>query len=313
MPRPHPSFGKISLTLDMYRLILLFMCIWLTGAAAAQSLPDVPAAFAALGTKPQVFHLERNNIQIPSGGHFQGIQRLADSTLIITGSSSSYSYYLTTDHVQLSSIQKIMDSPYKHAGGFQLNGHDMVVGVENNAAKDESQIVLISFDASAQLSTQRIIAHRKGSFKRSTAGAVGFIRVPSAQQMLIAVGDWDSRAIDFYGSRPGNDALVDSLTTYYVPDGQRWCSYQTMNLLRDQSGHTYMIGLGLDGLRNRADLFELYLDPHQTTTLKLISTRYFRCKGGAGFRYASGIDILDGHLSIYSMGMHINRAVNVFR
>jgi hypothetical protein len=266
---------------------------------------------------PQVLHLKKNHIEIPSGGHLQGIQALSDSQLVITSSSGSYSFYLSGtisgNASEIKSINKITDAPFRHAGGCQVYDHVMMVGAEDNQAKDRSEIIMISFDGTVRQISQRIIAHRSGVVKRSTAGAVGATRIHTGQY-LVAVGDWDSRYIDFYLSRPGIDTLFDSLTTYHTPEHQKWCSYQTLNLLTDTMGHIYLIGMGLDGLKNRADLFEVNLHPDRAE-LTLLITKNFKCKG-AGFRYSSGINVTkDQKLIIYANGMHVRpqTAINIFK
>ena len=307
----HSSFHRlyVSLVLIILPSVLLSQPI----------LTDVPAMFNAIGSKPQVLHLKKNAIKIPAGGHLQGIQCLDESHIVITASSASYSYYLTAQldsaagKGQINSLYKIADSPYRHAGGCQMSGNKLVVGIEDNHAKDKSKIVMVLLDDSAKQNESYIIAHRRGSVKRSTAGAVGFVKTYT-DQYLVAVGDWDSRNIDFYFSRKNNDTLVDSVTTFRAPDKAKWCSYQAINLLMG-SDKIFLIGFGLDGANNRADLFEV-IGQTEATYLRLISTRNFKCKAGASFRYASGIYVrTDGRLTIYSCGRNVSQhtAVNIFR
>jgi hypothetical protein len=286
----------------------------------AQQLADVPWAFKAINDKPQVLHLKKNAFKIPAGGHLQGIQCLGGNNIVITASSDSYSYYLTgqlsdeTGKGEITSLHKIADSPYRHAGGCQVSGNKLVVGIEDNQEKDKSQIVMISFDESTKQNGRRVIARRQGSVKRSTAGAVGFTKTFTGQ-CLIAAGDWDSRNIDFYISRKGNDTLLDSITTFHVPDYAKWPSYQALNLLIDSAGNIYLIGFALDGFNNLADLFRVEFKDEKTN-LVLCNTRNFKCRGGAGFRYGSGIYVTpDGRLTIYSCGRNATQRtpINIFR
>lgn len=291
----------------------LFTVLSIVSFTASAQLANVPAAFAALSTEPQVLHLKKNHIKVPTGGHLQGIQALSDSEMIITASSASYSYYLSASIQQFESIQKISDGPFRHAGGSQTFDHKLVVGIEDNHAKDKAEIVMITFDNYGRQISQYLIAHREGSYKRSTAGATGFTRVSSGRY-LAAVGDWDSRNIDFYLSRQGSDTLFDSLCTYHVPGTQPWPSYQSINLLTDSAGKIYMIGFALDGVNNRADLFEVPLHTNKVD-LKLLSTRNFKCRG-TSFRYGSGICVNKARqLLIYSCSRNVtaDTTANIFK
>jgi hypothetical protein len=285
--------------------------------SAQYALPNVPSAFQTIKEKPEVIHLSKEKIDIPSGGHLQGIQSYSDSEFVITGSSGGIAYYLKAvvnnkaRTGSIKSLETIARAPYRHAGGCQVYDQMLAVGVEDNIAKDKSDIMLIPLRAekvdttepilisSRPRSNQRSIAHRSGTYKRSTAGATGFVRT-KAGPYLVAVGDWDSRDIDFYQSGFNAQTLFYPLPSFYAPDSMKVCSYQSINLLPDTSGKVYLIGLGLDGTNNRADLYEVIFHT-KDTELKLISSRNFKCKSGASFRYAAGIGAeRDGTLRIYT-------------
>ena len=294
-------------------LVLILAFISLTSFA---QIPDVPAAFNAIKATPEVLHLKRNHIQVPSGGHLQGIQALSDSVFVVTGSSSSYSYYLIANKTQFTSIRKISDAPFCHAGGCQVCGDHLVVGVEDNQAKDKSNIVDVLLDTKGDELDKEAFIQRKGIFKRSTAGAVGEICTDTNPNWVMAVADWDSRNIDFYYSIKNEDrfTITDSAANMIVPPEHRWCAYQSINLIRDTAGKVYLIGFGLDGLQNRADLFEVTLRPDRAD-LKLINTRNFKCRG-TSFRYGSGIYINEAsQLHIYSCARNVtaHTTINIFR
>jgi hypothetical protein len=292
--------------------LLLHFC-FINEAKAQKFLPDVPAAFNAISTTPRTIHLKRNHIKIPAGGHFQGIQALSDSLFVITASSASYAYYITTNQKAVTSLRKLSDSPFRHAGGCQVFGDHLEVGVEDNHAKDKSNIVDLLLDKKGTELSSGIVVERKGIFKRSTAGAVGAIFTDTNYNWVLAVADWDSRNIDFYYSEGDNIVMTDSATTLVVPSKHKWCAYQSINLIQDTTGKIYLVGFGLDGLRNRADLFEVKIESHQAN-LRLLSTRIFKCKAHAGFRYASGIGVsAENKLTIYSYGMKLNAAINIFQ
>ena len=301
-------------------IFILFQLALIRVTDGQSVLTDVTAAFKAISATPQLLHLKNGGFKIPAGGHLQGIQSLNNRDIVITASSDSYSYYMVgqlnqrTGKGKITSVQKIADSPYRHAGGCQVNTDTMVVGIEDNRARDKSQIVMVSFDDSSKQNDSHVIAHREGFVKRSTAGAVGFTKDNSGHY-LVAVGDWDSRNIDFYLSKSWSILLFDSLTTFSAAIGQKWPSYQSINLLADANGKIYLIGFALDGVNNRADLFEVSLQK-EAAYLRLISTRNFKCKGGAGFRYGSGICVTrDKKLAIYTCGRNVtgHTPINIFR
>jgi len=302
------------------KLLFAAAVLFIINYTYAQTLlPNVPEAFQTINTNPKLLRLKNNTVKIPSGGHLQGIQNLSDSAFVITASSGSISYYLlaiqdpSKNKGNIKHLQKIADLPFRHAGGCQLNGNKLFVGIEDNIAKNKSKIMMVTLnDSSVQLS-QQIIAKRMGMVKRSTAGAVGSAKTKTGQY-LVAVGDWDSRNIDFYISRKDRDTLFDSLTTFHAPESQKWCSYQAINLLMDTTGNIYLVGFGLEGLNNRADLFKVELEKDRAT-LKPISSRNFKCTGGTGFRYGAGIGFSKNRsLVIYSCARNIraNLAVNIF-
>ena len=310
----------LQLLSSFLKLIFLFALLLLIHSTKAQiPLTNVPQAFDAIAAKPIVIYLKNKEVNIPLGGHLQGIQKLNDSVVIITASSASFSYYLIAQFIhqkpggQITSIQKIADSPFRHAGGCQTYNHQLLVGVEDNWARDKSDIMLISFNDSLRQTAQGMIAHRTGPVKRVTAGAAGFTQLPTGEY-LAAVGDWDSRNIDFYLSKPGNDSSFVPFTGFQAEDNKKWPSYQSINLITDTTGTAYLIGFALNGIHNRADLFEVEFDKMHAS-LKLISTRNFNCKRGAGFRYGSGIAICHNHLTIYSCGRNVSAhtPVNIFR
>ncbi len=290
-----------------YFTALCFAVIAFVKSATGQ-ITDVSAAFDQIGAVPKVIRLA-NDVKTPSGGHLQGIQPLNDSLLVITASSGDYSYYLVADQRRIRSIQKISDSPFRHAGGCQVAGHTLLVGVEDNIAKDRSDIYSIRMNDAGNEADKAIVASRQGIFKRSTAGATGYVEARGS--WLAAVADWDSRNIDFYASVQDSVVL---LGTAIAPDSLHWCAYQSVNLILDKSEKLYMIGLGLDGTRDRADLFEVQFDRGKAA-LRLVRTRYFKCKG-ASFRYGAGIHTAaDGRLEIYTCARNpaSRIAVNIFK
>ena len=190
----------------------------------------------------------------------------------------------------------------------------MLVGIEDNIAKDKSKVLLIYLSDSSQSPKQLVVASRSGIIKRETAGATGFTQLNNGQY-LAAVGDWSSRNIDFYISDGSEMKRFDSVGTFHAPVQKNWPSYQSINLLTDKTGNLYLIGFALDGTKNRADLFKADLNK-TSVELTPLATRYFTNLHGAGFRYGSGIAVSNkGSLAIISCCRKAGHrtAINVFK
>jgi hypothetical protein len=290
---------------------LSLFCLSLNPCFAQIYLNNVPAAFSNISSKPHEFHFI-NHFKIPLGGHLQGIQGYGSGScerIVLSGSSGKASYYITasidTPHAKTQTFQKLLDSPFRHAGGCQVVGGKLFVGVEDNIAKDKSSILMIN------LSDNHVntIIIRKGQYKRSTAGAVGSVKRKDGKYLLV-VGDWDSENLDFYPSQDTSANTFDSIFAYHKPSNESWCSYQSLNLLSDTSGNIFLIGFGKEANRNRADLFQLnkYIP-------KLLLTRYFNCTKGSSFRFAAGLRTVSGNkLLIFSSSRQLkrNNTINIF-
>ena len=290
-----------------FSLLLISTLILNSLAIKGQQTSQAPSANSLVLPKAIVVQLKPNGVKVPNGGHLQGVQCLNDSLLLITASSNSYSYYLlaqfniATGKGVLISIHKISDSPFRHAGGCQLYEHTLAVGIEDNHSKDKSDILLISFDEKGSETARRVVAHRSGEVKRSTAGAVGFTKLANKQYMLV-VGDWDSKNLDVYISKPGVDSVFDSLTTVHITDLKQVPSYQAINLFCDVNGNVHMDGFALDGTKNRSDEFMLLLNGGKA---KLVHKRtdIYKCQGGASFRFGSGVEVMsEDEIIVYSCG-----------
>jgi hypothetical protein len=263
-----------------------------------------------------VVHFKNRQTEIPAGGHLQGIQAIdtKGGVLAITASSSGYSYMITVNlqNEELLSVSKLLDSPYRHAGGCQAIGSLLIVGIEDNIAKDKSKIVAVQLTGAGSLKNTRVLVNRQGYYKRSTAGAVGAINTNDGRRIVVA-GDWDSKNIDCYAGTAASDSLYP-VNTLVAPAGSGWPSFQSINLVADTAGRLFMVGFSLDRSKNRADLFELDFSG-DTFSAKLIYTRYFKCLGKASFRYAAGIgSSAENGLCIYATQRNVIKynTINIF-
>jgi len=283
----------------------IFFTLWvLVNHTKAQEINLQKQDGPRICTNPTTIRVKNTGFHIPSGGHLQGIQTMADSLVIITASSGSIAYYITAVYNktnaqgQIRSVQKISGNPFRHAGGCQVYVNQMAVGVEDNQAKNRSDIMLISFNNAGHETGKRTIAHRSGAVKRSTAGAVGFTQTKSGRFMVIA-GDWDSDYFDVYLSRPGIDSLYDSVSTFRLSASAHPHSYQAINLLTDTTGNTYLMCFGKINGKNLAEIYQLnFANGLVLPILKQVCE--YQCRAGAGFRWASGIRVNKNQLKVYT-------------
>jgi hypothetical protein len=150
---------------------------------------------------------------IPSGGHLQGIQRvdISEKTyFIISGSSSEQAYFIVVGETEggYGILQKnvISTDPYRHAGGIQVMGNYLAVGVEDNEKRNTSIVYLFDIGKPDEPVGKPLVEiHRKGEEKLATAGAIAVVKHKTHH--LLIVGTWDSDTLDFYRS---NNAALDS-------------------------------------------------------------------------------------------------------
>lgn len=295
--------------------------MWLlynAGTISAQQIPDVPAAFNQIPDTPTVYHFRKGHFRAPLTGHIQGIQGWSDGKaekVVMTANSANYSYYVIATlnkngDGKIEGLHHLLQSPYRHAGGCQLDNGKLYVGVEDNKRKDKSKLLVVSL----QNDSMQIVASRHGAYKRSTAGAVGACGTSLINtDKVIVAGDWNSENFDLYNGDGWN--VCDSSYTLHLPLIDKKCSYQSIGLYCDHKT-IYMIGTGIDKRGNRADLFRfLYLNEGNDIELKLMTTRYFHCSKGCSFRYGAGIRVTStGEIQVYATQRRIKRqnTINIF-
>jgi hypothetical protein len=238
------------------------------------------------------------------GGHLQGIQPLyqdQQSYLVLSGSSSTYSYYAMIrlgESPQVIGIQKILDKPFKHAGGFQIYDHYMAVGVEDNDARNHSYVFIFDLaDPESPPAEPVLKIEREGPFERATAGCIGLTFYQD--HWLIVVGDWNTRNLDFYqSSEIGNEItpfkLTQSITISEIDkklwSDPEWLPYQNINLLHDSS-RLYLVGLTSDSEKNNVvDVYEIITEDLASFSLQKISRKILNNQGG-DFIWGAGLDI----------------------
>ncbi|MGY8689183.1 MAG: hypothetical protein ACKVHP_15785, partial [Verrucomicrobiales bacterium] len=227
---------------------------------------------------------------------------------ILSGSSDEESYLmlvrLDDKRRAVSATRKtLLPKPYKHAGGIQIAGRFLAVGIEDNEKKDTSIVWILDIDQLKEETIKPFIEiKREGPVKRSTAGAVGLAKM--GEKHLLAVGSWDSATIDFYESnnRPleADDCQFTLVHSWDAADADRskWFdpklpSYQNINLIVDDHGAIQLIGFANTGGKNHADVFLVDLSTHR---LVKKTSHVFKCQD-TSFQSGAG---MHGHTKVIS-------------
>ena len=249
----------------------------------------------------------RNNLEVNnSGGHLQGIQQLdhgGDEYFVFSGSSLTYSYYAIAKGGEVNrilSINKILDKPFKHAGGFQIYQDLMAIGVEDNDEKNKSKVFIFHLDNPEKPPEKPLaIIDRMGTFKRATAGCVGIATLHG--KVIVVVGDWDTEHLDFY--RIDEDKLFEegatleleySLNTKKLDKSswidERWLSYQNINFIVDQNNTLFLAGMtSNENEENVLDIFLVETSDLSSFQLKKVDSVIFPSKDSTRFRWGAGI------------------------
>lgn len=283
---------------------IILLTAEITGYSAGinKSREAVRAAFMEIRTVPTAIQysnsLEVNN----SGGHLQGIQlieRKSGRYAVMTGSSDQYSYYavirLGVKNTVLS-VNKLMDKPLKHAGGFQVYRDYMAVGIEDNSGKDRSLVCIYDISDPEKPKTEPLaVIRRSGEPMRSTAGCVGITKY--GNKILVAVGDWDTKHIDLYATPTGPPlGGFEKIYSFEMEKQSRenwldstWSSYQNINLFTFDGNELYLAGSGQNRKNeNIADLFALEEESPGKFRLTKIAARIFNCTKETSFKAAAG-------------------------
>lgn len=280
--------------------------------ARSQSLIE---RFNKIGQEPQTIHFTSSLPLNEEGGHLQGIQVHSSGgkeAFVLSGSSSTYAYYLTVNDRKVQEVVELDQVPFKHAGGFQLADGYLAIGIEDDEARNKANVLIFEADGEIKEHASWSIA-REGAEMRSTAGCVAVAR--QGDEVLVVVGDWDARHLDFYKLDPNRKgespaAPFATLTIADLPRGSwvesTWHSYQNINLLSDRDGSLYLVGLASNWQKqNIADLFRLS-PKGNTYELTKVASRNFPAHADVQFRAGAGIRQLeDGTLQVLACSDHV--------
>ncbi len=286
------------------------------------------SAFKKIDSTPQEITFN-NSIKINnSGGHLQGLQMTeinSEKYIFLSGSSDTHAYITIVkcnDVNNVISIKSLMDKPFKHAGGFQVYKNYLAIGIEDNDEKDKSKVCIYDISDPENMNVVPIyVIERKGEILRSTAGCVGIAEYKN--ELLIAVGDWDAKHIDFYLGKPQDSEnagfkLANSIETGKLSKkdwtDEHWYAYQNINLFNVE-GDIFMVGLGQNGnSENFVDLYQLIGNvPYDFSMVKIESKR-FDCTNGCTFKAGAGMYFNDGKMNVLACTYNIteNSVLNLF-
>ena len=308
---------------NKFRIFLIFLFLGLIFHCQAdpKSKESILSLFYKISSSPKVIEFTNSREVNNSGGHLQGIQITEKNSAryaIMTGSSDTYSYCSVIKlgiQNEVISVNKLMEKPFKHAGGFQVFANYMAVGIEDNSAKDKSRVCIFNISNLEKPNFQPIeVINRVGEPMRSTSGCVGFTKYKD--KALIAVGDWDTKHIDLYSckfdSMDKNSFEKNySFEIQSVPktawSDSNWWSYQNINLFTINNDELYLIGLGQNIKdENIADLYSLKEGNSGEFVLTKLASKTFDCQKEASFKAGAGVSMDDkGQFKIVSCGYNM--------
>jgi hypothetical protein len=289
-PRP---FGRLRKDVGVFQLQPSF-------GAGPITIPNVKQAFERVLARPSqlmVFRNRRLLSQMPSGFnesmryHQQGVQAAPGGGFVVSGStregSASY-FYITDSAGQVINVTTIERGAYSHAGGIQVYGAILAVGVENPSNKRGGSRVYF-YD----LSNPRLPRRLPLVITRpiETAGAVGLTQSDSGY--LCVVGNYDSERLDFYRFRDLNRADGGGImNTGRTVGGGDWHSYQNINLFTGADRSVWLIGMHTSGVMREdwADLFRVTFSNNDTQfRISKEGKKHHICSTqGSRFVYGSG-------------------------
>lgn len=314
---------KIILSLLLLSLVLLSYC---------KPKKTVLEAFDGIDSTAQPIIIQNNYPVNNIDGHIQGVQYFDFENkgyYFLSGSSDSQSYYAIADadNQKIISLNTFLEGDFRHAGGFQITDDLLAVGIEDNVKVDKSkvQVFKIKDPKKPELQLLKTI-DRKGIAKRYTAGCVALTRLD--KNILVAVGNWDSKNIDFY-SMPAAE-LYEPNTSFnmtYSFDSKKadrknwvdtvWYSYQNINFLRDSDQQLYLIGTAQkDTFHNEViDLFKIDKLEDDSFSFQKVRNKTFANKDTTTtFKWGGGIYVSElKNISVFSSERNITDSLKISR
>jgi len=273
---------------------------------------DVHAVLGRVSETPRVIPCDAGGFDVPRGGHLQGIQQATIDGrpfLVLSGSASAQSYLalvaLEGSMGRVVAVKPLMSRPFKHAGGFQVCGDYLAVGIEDDNTKMTSRVWILRLVELLQAGGPKPLVEieRTGAYQRATAGAVAMARV--RDRHLLCVGTWDSATIDIYLSNA--KALDDPACAFAFretwntrsADRSDWsdrdyASYQNLNLVVDTKDPVFLVGFAHAGGVDVMDVFEVRMEASVPVENRLRKVMRYTLHGReTSFRHGSGLAIAD--------------------
>ncbi len=306
--------------------------------ANAPAIDDVPAAIDRASSRARAVEFDGNNTTLPPGGHLQGIQmvrtqRGGPQLVLLSHDSTTVGYLLivelpddpTTTGRVVSRLTFPSDGrlpPLRHAGGIQVADNVLVVGLEDNQQKTRSEVQFWNVaDPANPKRYPHLTIHRAGKPKDQTAGGVGI--VGRDHDYLVAVANWDSRAIDFYlsnGQPLASEACRFELASRWQVEGadtrdwrpdKEFAPYQAINLVADALDNIYLIGTGMAGGKNVVDLFAVDLDQPTPGQLRKVLRKVMTLPTGNRLQYGGGVSWDGNRPVILSSPRNVSRRTRI--
>lgn len=305
------------------------------GPPDPNAIADVPGALASLPAEGATLKFAAGEFKLPRGGHLQGVQLRFDAAAgrhvaFLSHDSETVAYLVVVEFpAVLPGAGRVIhvhefpsdgqSPPLRHAGGMQLAGDVLAIGLEDNQQKTRSEIQFWDVSQPERPNELESLAiRRSGPARQQTAGAVGILR--REKDHLLAVANWDSRAIDFYVS--GDKPLADPRCRFglqarwqdaaaeksdWQPDRQ-FAPYQAVNLLADAKQNVFLVGFATEPAgRDVVDLFSVDISQPPGKLLRKLARKPIALAGENHFVYAGGAWIHKGRMSILSSPRELAR------
>lgn len=306
--------GSLRCTLVVLACVAGGVCDAQGPADSSPRVDDILGALQRISVTPAAILCDSDGFGVPRGGHLQGIQQATIDGrpfLVLSGSASAESYLalvaLEGTMGRVVAIKPLMPRPFKHAGGFQVCGDYLAVGIEDDNTKMISRVWILRLAELLQAAGPRPLVEieRTGAYQRATAGAVAMAKVRNRH--LLCVGTWDSATIDIYLSNTtglDDPACAFSLRETWdarVADRSDWsdrdyASYQNLNLVVDTNDSVFLVGFAHTGGADMMDVFEMRMEASVPVEKRLRKVLRRAMHGlQTSFRHGSGLVIADAN------------------
>lgn len=295
-------------------------------ATHGRAIENIEASLGGLPEIAESVELSIGNFDLPHGGHLQGIQLRRDEArqrdiAFLSHDSETVAYLVVAEFPLglagagvVTHIHKFpsdgQSPPLRHAGGFQIAGGVLAIGLEDNQLKTRSEIQFWNIaDAAKPTQLERLTIRRRGQPKEQTAGAVAI--APRSQDHLVAVANWDSRAIDFYVSnaKPLAESAcrfshlaqwrVDTADTEAWHPDRQFGTYQAINFVTGANGRLYLLGFNTESTgADVVDLFAVSVNETPARMLSKLARKSIKLVAGSHFRSSGGASTAGGQLTI---------------